>query len=436
MSKLKGLLAGVLILAVSVGIAFSLVKGRKRPQRTPPAEMVQLVEYLEVSPQTHYAKASGFGTTIAAQETQLRAQVSGRVTRLSASYRPGGRFTRGQSLVNLDPRDYQIAAQQQRASVGKAELDLQLEKGRKRVAEREFKLLSSGQASQARRALILREPQLATAQLALEAAQSGLERAELNLERTQVRAPFNGFLKTKNTDVGEMIGPSSPLGTFVGTDAFWVRVTLPLESARLLGLFQNAADLKATVVARQGDDAIERTAKVLEWTGELDALSKTVQVLVEIDDPLSLKAENTERPPLLLGSLVQVHFQGPSQSNILEIPRAGIREGSQVFAIDSEDRLIIRDASLAWKSRDAFYVRDNANELRRIIIGKVQLAVEGAKLNPIKEGQEPPSATPKGKKSKKVERPKAPHNADGTPDATGPRAKAPIDQESPAKSAQ
>ena len=46
MSKLKGLLAGALILAVSVGIAFSLVKGRKRPQRTPPAEMVQLVEYL------------------------------------------------------------------------------------------------------------------------------------------------------------------------------------------------------------------------------------------------------------------------------------------------------------------------------------------------------------------------------------------------------
>ena len=63
MSKLKGLLAGTLILAVSVGIAFSLVKGRKRPQRTPPAEMIQLVEYLEVA-QTHYAKASGFGTTL------------------------------------------------------------------------------------------------------------------------------------------------------------------------------------------------------------------------------------------------------------------------------------------------------------------------------------------------------------------------------------
>ena len=130
-----------------------------------------------------------------------------------------------------------------------------------------------------------------------------------------------------------MIGPSSPLGTFVGTDAFWVRVTLPLEAATLLGLFQNASNLDATVVARQGGEAIERTAKVLEWTGELDALSKTVQVLVEIDDPLSLQAEKSERPPLLLGSLVQVDFQGPSQENILEIPRAGIREGSQVFAL-------------------------------------------------------------------------------------------------------
>ena len=167
--------------------------------------------------------------------------------------------------------------------------------------------------------------------------------------------------------------------------------------------FRTQLELNATVIARQGGSAVERRAKVLEWTGELDTLSKTVQVLVEIDDPLSQKTENSERPPLLLGSLVQVDFQGPSQSNILEIPRAGIREGSQVFAIDSEDRLIIRDAALAWKSRDAFYVRDNSNELRRIIVGKVQLAVEGAKLNPIKEGQEPPKVGRKGKESTKAE---------------------------------
>ena len=126
-----------------------------------------------------------------------------------------------------------------------------------------------------------------------------------------------------------MIGPNSPLGTFVGTDAFWVRVTLPLESATLLGLFQNAAELNATVIARQGGSAVERRAKVLEWTGELDTLSKTVQVLVEIDDPLSLKTENSERPPLLLGSLVQVDFQGPSQSEYAKFHGPGYAKAAK-----------------------------------------------------------------------------------------------------------
>ena len=63
------------------------------------------------------------------------------MTRLSSGYRRRKIHAWAEPLVNLDPKDYQIAAQQQRASVGKAELDLQLEKGRKRVAEREFKLL-------------------------------------------------------------------------------------------------------------------------------------------------------------------------------------------------------------------------------------------------------------------------------------------------------
>ena len=419
MFNLRGFALGVMVIGVAVGIAFSLVKGRKKPQRTPAAEMVQLVEYVEVSAETHRAKATGFGTTVAAQESQIKAEVSGRITRVAQNYRPGGRFTRGQNLVNLDPRDYQIAAQQQRASVGKAELDLQLEKGRKRVAEREFKLLSSGQTSQARTALILREPQLATAQLALEAARSGLERAELNLERTQVRAPFNGFLKTKNTDVGEMIGPSTPLGVFVGTDAFWVRVTLPFETASLLGIFDSNQEVNATVLATQNGRESRRKARVLEWTGELDALSKTVQVLVEIADPLSLTETNRALPPLLLGSLVQVEFEGPSHDNVLKIPRAGIREGSQIFAIDAEDRLMIRDATVAWKSRDAYYITDEKQELKRVVLGKVQLAVEGAKLNPVKEGESPkptPQPTP---------------SLDDVP-----RAKAPVLQQAPKQAAQ
>ena len=62
--------------------------------------------------------------------------------------------------------------------------------------------------------------------------------------------------------------------------------------------------LSAKVITRQSGDTVERAAKVLEWTGELDALSKTVQVLVEIEDPLSLKPDNVKnRAPCCSGHL-------------------------------------------------------------------------------------------------------------------------------------
>lgn len=384
MSKFKSFLAGALIFGSSVGIAVFLVTSKKRPARSQASEMVQLVEYTAVGPESHSAKTSGFGTTIPAREAQLRSEVAGRVIKLSSKYRPGGRFSRGQTLLNIDPRDYQIAVQQQQASVGRAELDLQLEKGRKRVAEREFKLLSSGAPSAARTALILREPQLATARLALEAAESGLERAVLNLERTQLKAPFNGFLKNKTTDVGEMIGPSTPLGAFVGTDAFWVKVTLPIESARLVGIFTHTDKVSATVMTREGGETRQRPATVLEWTGELESLSKTVQVLVEIKDPLGLESQT--KHPLLLGSLVEVEFEGAKTTNIVRVPREAVREGTQIFAVDKDNRLIIRDANVAWSNRDHVFLTEHNDELTRVVVGKVQLAVEGAKLKPIEKG--------------------------------------------------
>ena len=86
---------------------------------------------------------------------------------------PGGRFTKGQALLRIDPRDYQVAMEQQRAGYNRARVELQLERGRKAVAEREWEVLSNSSSSPARsntaqlsesdddgRALALREPQL------------------------------------------------------------------------------------------------------------------------------------------------------------------------------------------------------------------------------------------------------------------------------------
>ena len=80
---------------------------------------------------------------------------------------------------------------------------------------------------------------------------------------------------------------------------------------------------------------------------------------------------------------------------------------------------MIRDATIVWKTRDAYYIRDEAKELTRIVLGKVQLAVEGAKLNAIKEGQPPePPKEVEPSSSEKEPRAKASAPQD-TPTQTG-----------------
>ena len=84
--------------------------------------------------------------------------------------------------------------------------------------------------------LARREPQLAEAQASLDAAKSQLKDAELALARTAVIAPFDGRVRERSVDIGQVVAPGQSLGRIFGNDA--VEVSLPLKDAELgrLGL--------------------------------------------------------------------------------------------------------------------------------------------------------------------------------------------------------
>jgi len=373
------------------GLLFAaLVATRPEAAKAPPADRRPLVEVATVTVSDHPTRVEASGVVIPARQVLLAAEVGGRVVSMHPELVPGGRVPKNTRLLRIDARDYRLALEQQFAQVDRAQTELELERGRKRIAEREWKLLgggasggaaASGQPSGAPGAgLALREPQLRSAQAALKAAESGLERARLAVGKTNLTVPFNALVQERNVDVGQLVAPGAPLATLVGTDQFWVQVSVPvgrLAAIDIPGLGGATAGSSATVRQRTGEGIVERTGRVVRLLGDLDPAGRMARLLVEIDDPLALDEDSGARVPLLLGAYVEVEIAGRALESVAEIPRAALQDGDSVFLVSPDGNLVIREVEVAWRQRDSVLVARGLSRGDRVVVSPIAAPVAG-----------------------------------------------------------
>ena len=140
--KLNRILVPVAI--VGGGIAVAAALGLAAPQ-APVVEAstnVDTVEVFEIVPERLPALLDATGVVVAADEVSLAARVNGQVAWISERLVPGTRVKKGEALLRLDQSDFQLALGQERSRVRQAELEVELERGRNDVAQREWALLA------------------------------------------------------------------------------------------------------------------------------------------------------------------------------------------------------------------------------------------------------------------------------------------------------
>lgn len=318
----------VVILALGAAVAAGLVLTKPTADKKEKPKTALPVEVVPLEVGEHPVVVRAQGTVRAARQVVLQPEITGRVTWLSDELVPGGRLRKGQPLVRINPRDYQLAVQQQQAQVASQALALRVENARKGVAEREWELYQAERAereqhrvgkpqrpSQPKHAgtsavdagspspddvlesgkLALREPHVKSAEIALKSARSGLSQAQLLLSRTTLVAPFNALVQAEAVDAGQLISPASQLATLVGTDAYWVQVALPVEQLAHLELPRNGeGGSPARVWFDAGEERVEREGTVIRLLGDLDPVGRMARVLVEIEDPLGLEDERAK----------------------------------------------------------------------------------------------------------------------------------------------
>lgn len=376
------ILLPILVLATGGWAAKMLIDSYEKPEALPVVIQPPLVHAFtaEVSNQRLVVHAEG--TVAPRTESQLVAEVSGRIVEVSPSLAAGGFFEAGETLLRIEPREYELAVTRSRAAIEQAKLRLTTERETAAVARMEWDALGKGEPS----SLLFREPQIAEAEASLEAANAALQQAEYDLERTVVLAPFLGRVRAKQVGVGQFVQRGMQVATLYSVDVAEVRLPIPdaeLEFCNLPLAYRDGAETasgpRVRLSARFAGREHVWNGRIVRTEGEIDPRTRMVNAIAQVQDPYR-RGGNAGRPPLAVGMFVQAAIDGVLARGVVKAPRAALRGDSTVYVVDDRDRLAFREVDILRREREHVLIRDGVAAGERICVSPLEAAVHGMQV--------------------------------------------------------
>lgn len=392
-SDLKWYLIGGGILAGAALLVFLLGIFAPEPEQKPPPEQSPLVSTTPVEVRSESLLVHGTGTVQPAREIQLTAEVSGRLVDVSDALVSGGRFTAGETLARVDPADYRSAVKQAEAQVTQANFQLIQAREEAASARRDYERIEerTGQAptpdSTELGRLLFKEPQLEQAKANLESARAALSDAKTNLHRTGLRVPFNGIVRQKQADLGTHVVPGTPVATVFGTDVAEIVVSLPSQKAALIEDLWTSGqgpgeDPPATVRTSYGETEHTWTGYVHRVEGAINEQTRTVDVVVRVPNPYEMNGtgasealrqpSEAERPPLAVGTYVEVGIEARREGTYHVVPRQAVRTRNPkqppvVWTVEGDSMLVERTVEPIQTVEEQTYLAPTLDADARVI---------------------------------------------------------------------
>jgi len=368
-----------IILAVGLILSAGLILSKDRPERQDaPRQKIPVVRVEELSPRPYQIRIKAYGTTEPSQELALTPQVSGRVQSFASNLVEGGYVTKGQLLFQIDPIDFQLQLQQAKASMAKAEYDLDSVAAQKKAAIQGYQSFLQAQEPSQDKPLELSPlasftPQLKNAQAALASAKANLQQAQLNLSRTNIKAPFSGYLRQVQIAVGQNLGVNQVVGQLFADRPIRLKVSLPLADLPWINFHGPVQKGSSVVLEKQiGPESHQWGGEVTHQLQEIDALGRMAQVMVEVTQPTSNLGF-----PLPLNLQLNVTIQGEILKEIYPIPLHALRAKDEVWLVEDRNRLVIRPVKILRKEKEFALVREGMNIGDLIVVSPLEVAISG-----------------------------------------------------------
>lgn len=373
-------ISATLIAVGGLATAVTLIIAKPDPNPTPPAQPAPpLVRFVPAAPETTSISVVTQGTVQPETELTLTSQVSGRVESVSPSFVAGGFFAAGETLVQLERADYELAIARAESQVASAERSLAEEEGRALQARREWRELGSTKAN----ALFLREPQVVAAKASLKAAKAELATARLNLRRTSISLPFPGRIVEKSVDLGQFVTTGAAVARAYGTERAQVRLPITDRQLALLDLPLYVIESedaerspKVTLRATLGGEPVEWSAQISRTDPVIDEQSRSIYAVATVEKPFAL-----EQAPLLPGLFVEAEIEGKPLAFVTRLPRSALRTDSHVLLVDGESKVFDKSVTTVYSDGISVWLR-GLESGERVVVGEDALLLGGMTVTP------------------------------------------------------
>ena len=349
---------GILIAAFALMTVMSQFK--PEPPKRENENLDLLVDTVTLATSTESFRINSQGTVRPRTQTILSAEVSGSIVSISDQFIAGGVFGKGEVLMRIDPTNYTVAVDKAEALLAQRQIEFD-------GAE---KLRSQGYRA---------ESEFASAKAALASARAELVSARRNLERTYIRLPYEGMVLSKNTDLGQFVGPGTQLGVTFATDIAEIRLPLTdqdLAFVDLPGTVSAGRDItpQATLTATQKGQLVNWDAEIVRSEGVVDEKSRVTYVVAQIRDPYRLHGDGSVLP---VGTFVAAEIAGSDAIDVIRIPRSALRGADQVLVVDVENKIDIRAVDVIRSDAKFAYIGGGVAVGERITTTAIEAPTNG-----------------------------------------------------------
>lgn len=352
LGKIAGWIAALAILGA---IGWAVYTRVVVPRRAPVVESIVVKPSINVA---NPALLSATGYLVANKQSKITPKISGKVVKLN--FDVGAKVRAGDVLAVLESTNLKAQLDEAQAAQSEAE----------REYARQSNLWKQGVASRAG---------YDAAEAQVKAARARVDQIRINMRDMVVRAPFDGTIATKSTEVGEVISsvmigqvagtlPAGAICTIVDLNTLEVEADVNEGS---IGQLHEGQPAEVTVDAFPGK----------KWRGVLrqiiptaDRAKATVKVKVKILDPGErLLPEMSATANFLNTERTDAELHEPPK---LWIPRRAVAEG-KVAVVSPGNRIALRSVQTGATRESMIEIRGGLREGERIVTDNVEQLKDG-----------------------------------------------------------
>lgn len=371
------------------------VNQEKKSKRQTIQKKIRIVNTQLITVKTHTPTWQTTGVVKPAQTLNLKAEVAGVINNINPNAIPGALIEQGKTLLTLKDDNFQYSLINKKSLLIQAQSTLAIEKGNQVLALEAFAFMQDEKQTPQEKALILREPQIASAMAKVTSNQASVAKAEDDLAKTKVIMPFTGKIQQRNIALGANINASSSLYQVLNVDKFWLEVKIPRHVFSILDKNQ-----PVLLTHQQNNNAKHaRLGTIMNSLAALDNRDRQVKLLITIDDPLLLKnpplknksiKNNTLKtksindihplPVIFINDFLFLALQGKPLNNTVKIKPHWLIANDYIWVVDQENTLKQRKVNIVFKGKNHFFVRGDFVHGDHALTDKLSIAVSGMKV--------------------------------------------------------